>query len=341
MFEFNEIVFTNIGNINSLNLFIFIISSLLLSIIIDIVLGELPGQIHPVVIMGSIINFFKNLFIGIRNRMSGLLLVFCCVVTTSLIVYLFYIIGYLNAVLLFVVFTVLLSSSFSIKMLIDTAIGVENDLNESIEKARQSVSYLVSRSTEELTESFIVSATIESLTENITDSYIAPIFYYFIFALIILYYPINDSLYLLLLVVILYRLFNTLDAMVGYKNDELIHIGFVSAKIDDILNYVPSRLAGIYVVISAYLLKLDGRNSFHIMMRDARKCPSPNSGYTMASAAGALNIQLVKPNTYILGDENKDIEIEDIENAVKLSKMTIGLFTLTIILLLILTKVII
>lgn len=341
MFEFNEIVFTNIGNINSLNLFIFIISSLLLSIIIDIVLGELPGKIHPVVIMGSIINFFKNLFIGIRNRMSGLLLIFCCVVTTSLIVYLFYIIGYLNAVLLFVVFTVLLSSSFSIKMLIDTAIGVENDLNESIEKARQSVSYLVSRSTEELTESFIVSATIESLTENITDSYIAPIFYYFIFALIILYYPINDSLYLLLLVVILYRLFNTLDAMVGYKNDELIHIGFVSAKIDDILNYVPSRLAGIYVVISAYLLKLDGRNSFHIMMRDARKCPSPNSGYTMASAAGALNIQLVKPNTYILGDENKDIEIEDIENAVKLSKMTIGLFTLTIILLLILTKVII
>ena len=76
-------------------------------------------------------------------------------------------------------------------------------------------------------------------------------------------------------------------------------------------------------------------------MRDARKCPSPNSGYTIASAAGALNIQLVKPNTYILGDENKDIEIEDIENAVKLSKMTIGLFTLTIILLLILTKVII
>ena len=128
--------------------------------------------------------------------------------------------------------------------------------------------------------------------------------------------------------------------MLGYKSDELINIGFFPAKIDDVLNYIPSRIAGIYVVISAYLLKLDGKNSFNMMMRDARKCPSPNSGYTMASAAGALNIQLVKKDTYILGDENKDIEVEDIENAVKLSKSTIMLFTLTIVLLLTLTKVI-
>ena len=128
--------------------------------------------------------------------------------------------------------------------------------------------------------------------------------------------------------------------MLGYKSDELINIGFFPAKIDDVLNYIPSRIAGIYVVISAYLLKLDGKNSFNMMMRDARKCPSPNSGYTMASVAGALNIQLVKKDTYILGDENKDIEVEDIENAVKLSKSTIMLFTLTIVLLLTLTKVI-
>lgn len=340
MFEFNEIVFANIHSINSLNLFIFIISALFLSIVIDIVFGELPGKIHPVVIMGSIIAFFRNVFIGIKNRLSGLLLVACCVIVTGVILYLLYIIGCCNVVLLFIIFTLLLSSSFSIKMLLDTAIGVENDLNESLEKARQSVSYLVSRSTDELTEGFIVSATIESLTENITDSYIAPIFYYSIFSLIILYHPIDNQLYILLLVPVLYRLFNTLDAMVGYKSDELIHIGFVPAKIDDVLNYVPSRLAGMYVVISAYILGLDGKNSFEVMMRDARKCPSPNSGYTMASAAGALNIQLVKQDTYILGDENKDIEIEDIENAVMLSKMTILLFTLTITLLLILTKVV-
>lgn len=336
----NDIIFTQTGNINSLNLFIFIISALLMSIFIDVVFGELPGRIHPVVIMGSIIDFFKGIFIGMKNRMSGLLLVLCCILSTSVILYLIYMIGCLNIILLFVIFTVLLSSSFSIKMLLDTAIGVENDLNESLEKARESVSYLVSRSTEELTEEFIVSATIESLTENITDSYIAPVFYYFIFTLIIFCYPVNIQLYILLLIPVLYRLFNTLDAMVGYKSDELINIGYVPAKIDDVLNYVPARIAGIYVVISAYLLNLDGKNSFKIMMRDARKCPSPNSGYTMASAAGALNIQLVKKDTYILGDENKNIEIGDIENAVRLSKWTIILFTSTIILLLILMKVI-
>jgi adenosylcobinamide-phosphate synthase len=225
-------------------------------------------------------------------------------------------------------------------MLLQTAIDVKNDLKEDIDKARMSVSYLVSRNTDELTESFIVSAVIESLTENITDSYVAPIFYYFIFGIIILFYPINYELYFLLLVPMLYRLSNTMDAMVGYTTDELKDIGFFAAKIDDILNYVPSRIAGLYVVLSAYLLRLNGKNSFRIMMRDARNCPSPNSGYTMASTAGALDIQLIKKETYILGDNNKEIVADDITKAVNLSKLTIILFTITIILLFILIYVI-
>jgi adenosylcobinamide-phosphate synthase len=138
----------------------------------------------------------------------------------------------------------------------------------------------------------------------------------------------------------IYRIFNTLDAMLGYKTDELKDIGFVPAKIDDILNYIPARISGIYVVMSAYLLKLDGKNAYRIMRRDARKCPSPNSGYTMATTAGALNIQLIKKETYILGDDNKDITADDISKAVKLSKLTIILFTITIILLLTLLYVI-
>ena len=327
----NDIVFSNGGNINSLNLFLFIILALLFSLAIDVIYGELPGRIHPVVIYGSIINFFKNIFIKIKNRLSGLLLVLSTTLVSSVIIFLFYFIGKINLILLFIIFTILLSSSFSVNMLLQTAVDVRNDLNESLDKARQSVSYLVSRNTDELTESFIVSATIESLTENITDSYVAPIFYYF---------QINDSLYWLLLVPMLYRLYNTLDAMVGYETDELKDIGYFPAKIDDILNYIPSRIAGLYVVLSAYILNLNGKNSFRIMMRDARNCPSPNSGYTMASTAGALDIKLVKKDTYVLGDENKEINIEDIEKAVKLSKLTIILFTFTIILLLILMKVI-
>ena len=344
MIEYNkfiyDIIFAKIGSFNSLNLFLFIIFTFVFSLAIDVIFGELPGRIHPVVIIGSIINFFKNIFIKIKNKLSGLMLLLSTCIVSSVILYFIYFICKINSILLFIVFSMLLSSSFSINMLLQTAIDVKNDLNESLEKARESVSYLVSRNTDELTEGFIVSATIESLTENITDSYVAPIFYYFIFVLVIMFNPVNESLYWLLLIPVLYRACNTLDAMVGYKTDELKDIGFFPAKVDDILNYIPSRIAGLYVVISAYILKLDGKNSFKIMMRDARNCPSPNSGYTMASTAGALNIKLVKKETYILGDENKEIEIDDIEKAVKLSKLSISLFTLTVLVLLIIFKVI-
>ena len=323
-----------------IELFYFIVLALLLSLAIDVLFGELPTKIHPVVIMGSIISFFKKMFINIKNRLSGLLLVLSSVLVVSIILYIIYHIFSFNILLLFIIFIILLSSTFSVNMLLKTAVDVKTDFDISIEKARESVSYLVSRSTDELTESFIVSAVIESLTENITDSYVAPVFYYAIFGIIIMLNPINNHLYYLLLVPMLYRLFNTLDAMVGYKSDELKDIGFVPAKIDDILNYVPSRIAGIYVVISAYLLKLNGKNSYEIMRRDARNCPSPNSGYTMATTAGALDIQLIKKNTYILGDANREIGKDDITRAVNLSKMTIALFTLTILILLTLIHVI-
>ena len=323
-----------------IELFYFIVLALLLSLAIDVLFGELPTKIHPVVIMGSIIGFFKNIFIKIKNRISGLLLVlFTSLVITILLYILYYIITF-NELLLFIVFSILLSSTFSVNMLLKTAVDVKEDLDESIEKARKSVSYLVSRDTGELTESFIVSAVIESLTENITDSFIAPIFYYSIFGIIIMIHPFDNQIFYLLLIPVLYRMFNTLDAMVGYQTDELKDIGFVPAKIDDVLNYIPSRISGIYVVISAYLLKLDGKNSFKIMMRDARECPSPNSGFTMATTAGALNIQLIKKDTYVLGDANKEIDKDDITKAVNLSRMTIILFTLTVLILLTLVNVI-
>ena len=338
MIEYNNIINNIISidttNIVSLNLFLFIVFGLLFSLAIDVIFGELPTKVHPVVIIGSIITFFKNIFINIKNRFSGLLLVICSGISVSVILLILYVICQVNIILLFIVFAILLSSTYSINMLLKTAIDVKDDLDESIDKARKSVSYLVSRNTGELTESFIVSAVIESLTENITDSYVAPIFYYTIFGIIILIWPFNNQLFYLLLIPMLYRMFNTLDAMVGYKTDELSDIGFVPAKIDDILNYIPSRIAGIYVVISAYLLKLNGKNSYKIMRRDARKCPSPNSGYTMATTAGALDIQLVKKDTYILGDVNKEIDKEDITKAVNLSKLTIILFTFTVLILL-------
>ena len=336
----NGIITTKINAITSFNLFLFIIIALILSLMIDMIFGELPTRVHPVVIMGSIISFFKKLFINVKNRLSGLFVVLCVYTVSIIILYIIYLICSCNFALFFIVFVILLSSTFSVNMLLKTAVDVKVALDESIDKARQLVSYLVSRDTDELTESFIVSATIESLTENITDSYVAPVFYYLIFAALILWHPIDNQLFYLLVIPMAYRISNTLDAMLGYQTDELKDIGFVPAKIDDILNFIPSRIAGIFIVISSYLLKFDGKNAYEIMMRDARKCPSPNSGFTMATTAGALNIQLIKKDTYILGDDNKDITKEDISKAVSLSKVTIYLFTIVIILLLALIYVI-
>ena len=341
MIDYNTIISLNTNDIVSLNLFLFITLGLFFSLAMDVIFGELPAKVHPVVIIGSLINFFKSIFIGMKNRFSGFLLTLFTAVTVTVILFIVYSVAKINVIVLFLVFVILLSSTYSVKMLLKTALDVKRDLDESIDKARKSVSYLVSRNTEELTESFIVSAVIESLTENITDSYVAPIFYYAIFSVIILIKPLNNQLFYLLLIPMLYRMFNTLDAMLGYKTEELINIGFFPAKMDDILNYIPARISGIYVVISAYLLKLDYKNSFKIMKRDSRNCPSPNSGFTMATTAGALNIQLIKKDTYILGDANKSIDKEDITRAVNLSKLTIILFTLTILIILTLIYVII
>ena len=309
---------------------LFIILSLLLSLAIDLIFCELPSKIHPVVIIGKMITFFKNIFIKINSRISGLLTLICVTIVSSVILYLIYYINLFNNYLFFAMFTIILTSTFSVKLLLKTASDVKDDLDVSIDQARQSVSYLVSRNTDELTESFIVSAVIESMTENITDSYVAVIFYYTIISIIVLILNIENGLFYIIFAAVFYRIANTLDAMLGYKTDELEKIGFVPAKLDDILNYIPARLSGVLIVISAYFLKYDYKNAYKIMLRDARNCPSPNSGYTMAPTAGALNIKLIKKNTYTLGDENKQITKDDISKAVSISKLTIFLFTLIV-----------
>ena len=323
-----------------LKVYHFILLTLVLSLLVDLIYGELPTKIHPVVIIGKFISFFKNIFIKYKNRLSGffttLFTVICCCIFLVIIM----LVCSINDNLFFVVFSLFLSSTFSINMLISTAKDIENDLRYDINKARQSVSYLVSRDTDELTESFIVSATIESMTENITDSYIAPIFYFTLGSIIFIVFNINDFI-ILLLIPFIYRISNTLDAMLGYTTDELINIGFFPAKLDDILNYIPSRISGMFVVFSAYLLGYNGKNAYEIMKRDAKKCPSPNSGYTMASTAGALDIQLVKKDTYILGDNTYEINVLDISKAIKLTSLTIALFTVFVLLLITIIYVII
>lgn len=332
-------------NFINFDLFLFIMSVFVFAIVFDIIIGELPSKIHPVVIIGKIIDFFKNLFIKIRNEFSGLLLFLSTTIVSTVILFALFLVVNVNFYLMFIVYGLLLSSTFSIKILLSSANNISDDLKEGIEKARKSVSYLVSRNTNELSEKLIVSATIESLTENITDSYISPIFYFTIISAIGLLFTDNFNTFILLFIILwipfLFRISNTLDAMVGYENDKLRYIGYFPANVDDILNYIPARIAGFLVVVSAFILNLNWKNSYKIMLRDARKCPSPNSGFTMASTAGALNIQLIKKDTYILGDNTVEIDVSHISKAIQLSKFTILLFTIISFLILILIELLI
>ena len=131
---------------------------------------------------------------------------------------------------------------------------------------------------------------------------------------------------------VIYRVCNTMDAMLGYKTKELIDVGCYPAKLDDVLNYIPARIAGYYMILSAYILRYDYKQSYHVMKEFALKTPSPNSGYTMSAAAGALNITLTKEGVYQLGYGTTELTSDKITESIKLTKVTSILFIVTILL---------
>ena len=302
---------------------IYAISIILISIIIDMIIGEVPNKIHPVIYMGNFIEKMKNYLPNTKT--SGLLTIITTIFTFTIISLILLIItAYINNWIFLIFASILLSTTFSIKFLIESVRKIQTELKEDINKARKSMSYLVSRNTEQLTESRITSAAIETLTENITDSIISPLFYVTILT-------IPFGIIIGILGGIIYRASNTMDAMLGYKTKELINIGCYPAKWDDILNYIPARITGYYVILSAFLLKYDYKQSYDVMKKFALKTPSPNSGYPMAATAGALNITLIKENVYELGYGTDELNEEKISQAINITKETSILFILTII----------
>ncbi len=295
---------------------ILIIPIILIAVIIDLVFGELPLIIHPVVYIGKIIDFFsisKEKYSVLDRKISGMILTIFLILTFSgIFIVIIWLIRF-NYILLILISSLLLSTTFSIKLLLSSADDIITDLNHDLIKARKSVSYLVSRDTTQLSTENVISAVIETLTENITDSVVSPIFYTFILGV-----PGG----------IAYRVVNTLDAMIGYKNLKNVNIGWFPAKLDDILNYLPARITGVLIVIAAVIIKLDWKNAYKIMIRDSNKTPSPNSGYPMAATAGALGVQLIKPGTYQLGDNLNHLNSEKINETILLTKITIILFLL-------------
>jgi len=327
------------------------------AVFIDLTLGELPVSIHPVVWMGKSITKIRNFLTNTgknKKRLSGFVMTLIILITFNLLIIMILYISSFNYIIYLAVVSIILSTTFAIKSLIKSVLEVYSSLNIDLDKARIFVSYLVSRKTSQLSLEGVVSAAIETLTENITDSIISPLFYIFLCGsvgtlLIItmgdnVIYPFlnflglsglrsSDFQFSLLLGVmagVSFRVVNTLDAMVGYKDPQNIDMGWFPARLDDVINYVPARATGLLIIISALLMGLNYKSSWQVMLADARKTPSPNSGYPMAAAAGALDIQLIKPNVYILGRPKNGLTPEMIKKAVKLTMITVVIFLLII-----------
>ena len=305
-----------------------LLTIMIFSLAFDLIAGEFPARIHPVVLVGGIISFFKDRLIRYNSRTAGLVLTICVIAFGSLImlvplvIFRMLIFNDIMEYVFKIAAVLLLSSCFSVKLLLSSAREVEDDLKRgNLKSARERVSYLVSRKTSELSKEHVISATIET---------------YVLFGVIAYFIGFNDfdAVIIGVTAAFIHRIIDTLDSMVGYETDELINIGYVPAKLDDIVNYIPARFSGALVVVASLAMGLNWRNSYFIMRRDARAGPSPNSGYTMSAVAGALNIQLEKENVYTLGDPIHRIETECIEKAIDITRFTIFLATLFLIIVL-------
>lgn len=257
----------------------------------DTVLGDPRSKFHPVVLIGRLISILEGVLYheGESNRqklLAGGLLA----VTVLMIVYqvsaavdaLLIQIG--NGLITVLVEGFLLSFTISPRSLAEAGREIYHYLeNNDMANARYKVGWIVGRDTEKLSSGEVTRATVETVAENTVDGVIAPFFFFLLGGLPLAY---------------MYRAANTLDSMVGYKNDKYLYFGRVSARIDDVLNYVPARITGILFVLSALFLKLDWRNSWRMLRRDAAKHPSPNGGWAEAAVAGALRIRLGGYNSY-------------------------------------------
>lgn len=189
----------------------------------------------------------------------------------------------------------------------------------SLEEARGAIQQIVGRNTENLDEKGIVRACVETVAENLVDGVLSPIFWGILFSLI----PVADLLHPLSMAalgVYFYKAINTMDSMYGYKNERYMTFGTFAARVDDLANFIPARLSGVFLIISGMLMGLDWRNGLKILVRDRYAHASPNGGHPEAAVAGILGISLGGPSTYFgirvekatLGDSLREIDTDDI-----------------------------
>lgn len=291
--------------------------------ILDLIFGDPHWLPHPICLIGNLIGFLeKNLRRLLAPGKTALLLGGALMVV--IVLSLSYVVPYavlmlaeqVSPWLRFALETVMFYQIFATKCLRDESMKVYMALyNNDLEDARVKLSWIVGRDTNELTAEEVTKGAVETVAENTADGIIAPMFYMFIGGAPLAF---------------LYKGINTMDSMVGYKNDKFLYFGRCAAKLDDVANFIPARITGILMILASYFLNMNAAGAWKIFWRDRYNHLSPNSAMTESVTAGALNIQLGGDHYYFgklvhkdtIGDNIRPVVAEDIVAVNNLLYMT-------------------
>jgi adenosylcobinamide-phosphate synthase len=293
---------------------LYFIPALIAGCVLDILLGDPEWLYHPVCIIGKYISFAERSLRarGGNLRRSAVLLTastVCLTMLTAAVILLF--LRRLGIIPWFIGLSLLDWMGLAAHSMVREARGVETALARSVEAGRQQIARIVGRDTDSLDKQEIIQAAVETVAENTTDGVISPMIYAAFGGPILLWG---------------FKAASTLDSMVGYMDEHYRDIGWSSARLDDLLNYIPARLNALLMILSAYLTGLDGRNAFRIVCRDHSNHRSPNRAWSESAAAGALHIQLGGTHLYFgkpvvkptIGDDDHPAEVTDIRKSCRL-----------------------
>ena len=303
---------------------------LALALLIDIMVGEPPEKLHLTVRIGKTVSLLERRLTAnnpMLKKISGILLGLSMITAFAASTHLILLVAkiYLGFPTQIVISALFLKMTFAIKSMEDHALPIANALkNGDLSKAKLFLQRIVRRNTAELDEQQTISAAVESIAEGTVDGITSPLFYFAFFGVA---------------GAVAFRVINTLDSMIGYKDPEHAEIGWFSARLDTFANYIPARLTALIIVIVALVSNQNWRNAWKILARDRGKTESLNAGWPMSAMAGLLSVQLEKPRSYALGDQGNLLSNEHILTALHIMKTTTAAFLiLTIIPILLLTS---
>jgi adenosylcobinamide-phosphate synthase len=284
---------------------------LLIALVIDLLLGEPPRSIHPVVWMGKLISLMER---GNISRSHLVQFVYGAVITlfiaglfTAAAYFILLYSGMLHMAVYVIIGAILLKSTFSLKELRKVALRVKSLLvSKKQDELHNELRSLVIRDTRNLSKPLLASAAVESVAESICDSFVAPLFYF-------LFFGVPGA--------VAYRAVNTLDSMIGYHG-KYEYLGKFTSRLDDILNYIPARLTALLLVLASFASGRGARVPWQVVLSDHSKTESPNAGWTIAAVAGALNVQLQKEGHYILCEAGAPPAPETIDASLQLAHIT-------------------